>query len=50
MDTSESIAHKIGLPEDIEHMIEIYANDFAREGNPRDFNYADCVKLLEDCL
>jgi methanol:N,N-dimethyl-4-nitrosoaniline oxidoreductase len=36
---------------DVEHVItNQYANDFAREGNPRDFNYEDCVKLLEDLV
>ena len=36
---------------DVEHIvINQYANDFPREGNPRDFNFEDCVKLLEDML
>lgn len=36
---------------DIEHIvINQYTNDFTREGNPRDFNFNDCVKLLEDLL
>ncbi len=34
--------------EDADHIIKWqYANDFAREGNPRDFDYDECVKLLE---
>jgi len=37
--------------EDIEHIVKYqYSNDFAREGNPRDFVFDDCVKLLEDML
>ena len=36
---------------DVEHVVlNQYANDFTREGNPRDFNYEDCVKLLEDMV
>ena len=36
---------------DVEHIIKNqYANDFAREGNPRDFDFEDCVKLLEGML
>jgi alcohol dehydrogenase class IV len=36
---------------DIEHIvINQYSNDFAREGNPRDYNFEECVKLLEDLL
>jgi alcohol dehydrogenase class IV len=36
---------------DIEHIVRYqYSNDFAREGNPRDFVFDDCVKLLEDML
>jgi alcohol dehydrogenase class IV len=36
---------------DLEHIVtNQYANDFPREGNPRDFNFEDCVKLLEGML
>lgn len=36
---------------DIEHIvIRQYSNDFAREGNPRDYNFDESVKLLEDLL
>jgi alcohol dehydrogenase class IV len=34
--------------EDIKHVVHNqYMNDFTREGNPRDFNFDDCVRLLE---
>jgi methanol:N,N-dimethyl-4-nitrosoaniline oxidoreductase len=37
--------------EDLEHIAtNQYANDFAREGNPREYNLEECVKLLEDLL
>jgi alcohol dehydrogenase class IV len=36
---------------DLEHIVKWqYANDFAREGNPRDFNFDDCTKLLDEML
>jgi alcohol dehydrogenase class IV len=36
---------------EVEHIVKWqYANDFAREGNPRDFNFDDCVRLLESML
>ena len=36
---------------DIEHIvINQYSNDFAREGNPKDYNFEECVKLLKDLL
>jgi formaldehyde dismutase / methanol dehydrogenase len=46
------LSEQLGLKkEDIPHIVKWqYQNDFAREGNPRDFIYEDCVKLLEGCL
>ena len=36
---------------ELEHIVRWqYSNDFAREGNPRSFNFEDCIKLLEDML
>jgi len=36
---------------DLEHIVKWqYENDFGRQGNPRDFVFEDCVKLLEDML
>jgi len=35
---------------DLKHIVTIYSNDFAVEGNPRDFNFEDCIKLLESML
>jgi alcohol dehydrogenase class IV len=36
---------------DIEHIIKWqYEKDFCVEGNPRNFVYEDCVKLLEEML
>jgi alcohol dehydrogenase class IV len=35
---------------DLEHLVTIYSNDLCREGNPRDFNFEECIKLLEGLL
>jgi alcohol dehydrogenase class IV len=37
--------------EQIPHIVKWqYQKDFAREGNPRDFNFDESAKLLEDLL
>ena len=35
---------------DVKHIVTVYSNDFAREGNPRDFNFDECVQLLDSML
>ena len=36
---------------DLEHIVKFqYEKDFCREGNPREFNFEDCIRLLEDML
>ena len=47
-----NLNEQLGLQKkDVKHIVKWqYANDFAREGNPRDFNFDDCVRLLEDIL
>jgi alcohol dehydrogenase class IV len=35
---------------DVKHIVTVYSNDFAREGNPRDFNFDECIQLLESML
>ena len=47
-----NLNEQLGLQKkDVKHIVKWqYANDFAREGNPRDFNFDDCVRLLEDML
>jgi alcohol dehydrogenase class IV len=35
---------------DLEHIVNVYSNEFPREGNIREFNYDDCLKLLEGML
>jgi methanol:N,N-dimethyl-4-nitrosoaniline oxidoreductase len=35
---------------DVKHIVTVYSNDFAREGNPRDFNFNECIQLMESML
>ena len=35
---------------DVEHIVTVYSNDFGREGNPRDFDFNECIQLLESML
>jgi methanol:N,N-dimethyl-4-nitrosoaniline oxidoreductase len=36
--------------EDLKHIVNIYSKDFCMEGNPRAFDFDECLKLLEDML
>jgi len=47
-----NLGERFGLKkEDATHIVKYqYANDFAREGNPRDFVFDECVKVLEDLI
>jgi alcohol dehydrogenase class IV len=46
-----NLSKQFGLEKkDIEHIVKIYSNDFTKEGNPRDFDFNECVKLLESML
>ena len=37
--------------EDLEHIvIDQYSNDFCAQGNPRDYNFDECLQLLKDLL
>jgi alcohol dehydrogenase class IV len=39
------------LKKDVKHIVKWeYENEFPREGNPRDFDFDDCVSLLESML
>jgi methanol:N,N-dimethyl-4-nitrosoaniline oxidoreductase len=40
---------QVGLQRaDLEHVVKTYQNDFCSQGNPREFNYAEVLKLLEE--
>ena len=46
-----NLSKQFGLQKkDLEHMAYIYTNDFTQEGNPRDVDYDECLKLLEGLL
>jgi formaldehyde dismutase / methanol dehydrogenase len=49
---SGSLKEQFGMKkEDIAHIVKYqYENDFARQGNPRDFNFDESVQLLEEQL
>lgn len=48
---SNNLTRQFGLQKkDVEHIVKIYANDFANEGNPKDLNSDDCRRLLENML
>jgi len=36
--------------EDLEHIVNIYSNDWCSEGNPVAFNREECITLLESML
>jgi alcohol dehydrogenase class IV len=45
------IADQFGIElKDLEHMINIYHNDFCSEGNPRGFNHEEVIGLLKRVL
>jgi alcohol dehydrogenase class IV len=50
--TTGHLTEQFGLQrKDLEYIVKWqYEKDFCREGNPRDFVFDDCVKLLEDLL
>jgi alcohol dehydrogenase class IV len=35
---------------DLEHCVTQYSNDLNKEGNPRDFNFEECIALLDSML
>jgi methanol:N,N-dimethyl-4-nitrosoaniline oxidoreductase len=35
---------------DLDHIVKVYANDFCSQGNPKAFDYDDCINLLKDAL
>ena len=49
---SGNLAEQFGMKkEDIPHIVKHqYENDFARQGNPRDFDFDESVQLLEEQL
>lgn len=49
--TSGQLNKQFGLQEkDLDHIVKVYSNDFCSQGNPKDYNYDECVALLESQL
>lgn len=49
--TPGHLNEQFGLQEkDLEHIIKIYSNDFCSQGNPKEFNAEECLKLLKSIL
>jgi alcohol dehydrogenase class IV len=50
--TTGHLKEQFGLQEkDFDHIVKWqYERDFCREGNPRDYNYDDCIQLLKSML
>jgi alcohol dehydrogenase class IV len=45
------LKEQFGLQQqDVEHIVTTYSNDFASEGNPRDFDFKESIQLLESML
>jgi alcohol dehydrogenase class IV len=45
------LADQFGLEEkDLEHMVDIYSNDFCSQGNPREFNKEEVMAMLKRIL
>jgi alcohol dehydrogenase len=48
---SGHLNEQLGLQhEDLEHIVNIYANDFCNQGNPRDFDFDETLRLLESMM
>ena len=49
--TPGQLKKQFGLQrKDCDHIVKIYSNDFCRQGNPKEFNYDETIKLLEGLL
>jgi alcohol dehydrogenase class IV len=49
--TVGNLNEQIGLQQkDCKHVVDLYSNDIARQGNPRTFNHEAVLKLLEGML
>jgi alcohol dehydrogenase class IV len=49
--TPGQLNKQFGLQEkDLDHIVKVYSNDFCSQGNPKEFNYDECIKLLKNEL
>jgi alcohol dehydrogenase class IV len=49
--TPGQLNKQFGLEEkDFDHIVKVYSNDFCSQGNPKVFNYDECVSILKSAL
>lgn len=49
--TPGQLNQQFGVEEkDLDHIVKVYANDFCSQGNPKAFDYDECVSLLKSAL
>ncbi len=49
--TPGQVNQQFGLEEkDLDHIVKVYSNDFCSQGNPKEFNYDECIDLLKSVL
>ena len=49
--TPGQLNKQFGLQEkDLDHIVKVYSNDFCSQGNPKEFNYDECINLLKSVL
>ncbi len=49
--TPGQLTKQFGVQEkDLDHIVKVYANDFCSQGNPKAFDYDECIALLKSVL
>jgi alcohol dehydrogenase class IV len=49
--TPGQLNKQFGLEEkDLDHIVKVYSNDFCSQGNPKAFNYDECISLMKSIL
>ena len=49
--TPGQLNKQFGIVEgDLDHIVKVYSNDFCSQGNPKEFNYDECINLLKSQL
>ncbi len=49
--TPGQLNKQFGVEEkDLDHIVKVYSNDFCSQGNPKFFDYDECISLLESVL
>ena len=38
------------MQKDLEHIVKVYSNDFCRQGNPKEFDFDESIRLLKSIL